>query len=135
MGWTPPRNARAQATPPLLANVYSNKTKEPLVQPYTLLERTLVAKGTDGRVKLPIKIGVIDRLYHPGIMNWDKRYLKARSTRKAPWNPPTSTCRAARQGADIVVALHARRSRHCRPLGHHGEPGLVPSRWRALMPW
>ena len=30
--------------PMALANVYSSKTKKPLVQPYTLLERTLVAK-------------------------------------------------------------------------------------------
>ena len=64
--------------PAVLANVYSSKTKKPLVQPYAVLERTMVAKGSDGKeVKLPIKIGVIG-FTTPGIMNWDKRYLEGK---------------------------------------------------------
>ena len=57
--WTPPRNARARATLPCWPT-YSSKDQKAAGAAYTLLERTLVAKGTDGKeVKLPIKIGVI----------------------------------------------------------------------------
>ena len=91
-GVDPSKKCAGAGYPAVLANVYSNKTKKPLVQPYTLLERTLVAKGTDGKeVKLPIKIGVIG-FTTPGIMNWDKRYLEGKVYTEAPWNPPTSTC-------------------------------------------
>src|SRR5256885_14476884 len=46
--------------PMALSNVYSSKTKQPLVQPYVILERKIAAKDKDGKaVELPIKIGVI----------------------------------------------------------------------------
>lgn len=92
--------------PVALANVYSSKTKKPLVQPYALLERTVAAKDGDGKdVKLPIKIGVIG-FTTPGIMNWDKRYLEGKVYTQG-------AVEAARQyvpelkakGADIVVAM------------------------------
>lgn len=92
--------------PAVLANVISNKTKKPLVQPYTLLERTLVAKGTDGKeVKLPIKIGVIG-FTTPGIMNWDKRYLEGKVTTEGAVESANKYVPELRaKGADIVVAL------------------------------
>ncbi len=92
--------------PVVLANVLSSKTKKPLVQPYTLLERTLVAKGTDGNeVKLPIKIGVIG-FTTPGIMNWDKRYLEGKVTTEGAVEAATKYVPELRaKGADIVVAL------------------------------
>lgn len=92
--------------PMVLANVISNKTKKPLVQPYTLLERTLVAKGTDGKdVKLPIKIGVIG-FTTPGIMNWDKRYLEGKVSTEGAVEAATRYVPELRaKGADIVVAL------------------------------
>ena len=91
--------------PMALANVYSSKTKKPLVQPYTLLERTLVAKGTDGKeVKLPIKIGVIG-FTTPGIMNWDKRYLEGKVYTEGAVEAATKYVPMARaEGADIVIA-------------------------------
>ncbi len=92
--------------PVVLANVVSNKTKKPLVQPYTLLERTLVAKATDGKeVKLPIKIGVIG-FTTPGIMNWDKRYLEGKVSTEGAVEAATKYVPELRaKGADIVVAL------------------------------
>ncbi|MBD9391886.1 bifunctional 2',3'-cyclic-nucleotide 2'-phosphodiesterase/3'-nucleotidase [Acidovorax sp. ACV01] len=92
--------------PVVLANVTSNKTKKPLVQPYTVLERTLTARGSDGKeVKLPIKIGVIG-FTTPGIMNWDKRYLEGKVTTEGAVEAATKYVPELRaKGADIVVAL------------------------------
>ncbi|WP_246330760.1 bifunctional 2',3'-cyclic-nucleotide 2'-phosphodiesterase/3'-nucleotidase [Acidovorax sp. FHTAMBA] len=92
--------------PVVLANVVSNKSRKPLVQPYTLLERTLVAKSADGKeVKLPIKIGVIG-FTTPGIMNWDKRYLEGKVTTEGAVEVASKYVPELRaKGADIVVAL------------------------------
>ncbi|CAN7351658.1 bifunctional 2',3'-cyclic-nucleotide 2'-phosphodiesterase/3'-nucleotidase [Acidovorax sp. LjRoot117] len=92
--------------PMVLANVTSNKTQKPLVQPYTVLERTLVAKGADGKeVKLPIKVGVIG-FTTPGIMNWDKRYLEGKvSTQGAVESATKYVPELRAKGADIVIAL------------------------------
>ncbi|CAN7281981.1 bifunctional 2',3'-cyclic-nucleotide 2'-phosphodiesterase/3'-nucleotidase [Acidovorax sp. Leaf78] len=92
--------------PMVLANVTSSKTKKPLVQPYTVLERTLVAKGADGKeVKLPIKVGVIG-FTTPGIMNWDKRYLEGKVTTEGAVEAANKYVPELRaKGADIVIAL------------------------------
>jgi 2',3'-cyclic-nucleotide 2'-phosphodiesterase/3'-nucleotidase len=91
--------------PAVLANVYSSKTKKPLVQPYAMLERTVVAKGTDGKeVKLPIKIGVIG-FTTPGIMNWDKRYLEGKVYTEGAVEAAQVRAELRAKGADIVVAL------------------------------
>ena len=90
----------------VLANVYSSKTQKPLVQPYALLERTMVAKTSDGKeVKLPIKIGVIG-FTTPGIMNWDKRYLEGKVYTEGAVEAATKYVPELRaKGADVVVAL------------------------------
>ena len=92
--------------PMVLSNVISSKTKKPLVQPYTILERTLVGKGADGKeVKAPIKIGVIG-FTTPGILNWDKRYLEGKVTTEGAVESATRYVPEMRaKGADIVVAL------------------------------
>lgn len=92
--------------PAVLANVYSSKTKKPLVQPYAVLERTMVAKGSDGKeVKLPIKIGVIG-FTTPGIMNWDKRYLEGKVYTEGAVEATGKYVPELRaKGADVVVAL------------------------------
>ena len=92
--------------PMALANVYSSKTKKPLVQPFTILERTLTAKGADGKeVKLPIKVGVIG-FTTPGIMNWDKRYLEGKVYTEGAVEAATKYVPELRaKGADVVVAL------------------------------
>ncbi|GEQ73055.1 bifunctional metallophosphatase/5'-nucleotidase [Comamonas testosteroni] len=92
--------------PAVLANVYSSKTKKPLVQPYAVLERTMVAKGSDGKeVRLPIKIGVIG-FTTPGIMNWDKRYLEGKVYTEGAVETASKYVPELRaKGADVVVAL------------------------------
>lgn len=92
--------------PAVLANVYSSKTRQPLVQPYTLLERTLVAKTGDGKeVKLPIKIGVIG-FTTPGIMSWDKRFLEGKVyTEGAVESAQKYLPELRAKGANVVVAL------------------------------
>lgn len=105
-GVDPTKKCAGAGYPTVLANVYSSKTKKPLVQPYTVLERTLVAKGTDGKeVKLPIKIGVIG-FTTPGIMNWDKRYLEGKVYTEGAVEAANKYLPELRaKGADIVVAL------------------------------
>ena len=100
------RKCAGAGFPMVLANVISNKTQKPLVQPYTVLERTLVAKGADGKeVKLPIKVGVIG-FTTPGIMNWDKRYLEGKVTTQGAVEAATKYVPELRaKGADIVIAL------------------------------
>lgn len=92
--------------PAVLANVYSSKTKKPLVQPYTVLERTLVAKSSDGKeVQLPIKIGVIG-FTTPGIMNWDKRFLEGKVYTEGAVEAAQKYVPELRaKGAQLVVAL------------------------------
>ena len=92
--------------PAVLANVYSSNTKKPLVQPYTVLERTLVAKSSDGKeVQLPIKIGVIG-FTTPGIMNWDKRFLEGKVYTEGAVEAAQKYVPELRaKGAQLVVAL------------------------------
>ena len=92
--------------PMALSNVYSSKTKQPLVQPYVLLERTITAQTADGKaVQLPVKIGVIG-FTTPGIMNWDKRYLEGKVSTEGAVEAATKYVPELRaKGADIVVAL------------------------------
>ena len=92
--------------PAVLANVYSSKTRKPLVQPYTILERKIIATGSDGKsVTLPIKVGVIG-FTTPGIMNWDKRYLEGKVyTEGAVESATKYVPELLAKGADVVVAL------------------------------
>ncbi len=92
--------------PMALANVYSSKTKQPLVQPYVLLERTITAQTADGKtVQLPVKIGVIG-FTTPGILNWDKRYLDGKVyTEGAVESAQKYVPELRAKGADVVVAL------------------------------
>lgn len=92
--------------PAVLANVYSSKTRKPLVQPYTILERKIIATSSDGKsVTLPIKVGVIG-FTTPGIMNWDKRYLEGKVYTEGAVESATKYVPELRaKGADVVVAL------------------------------
>lgn len=92
--------------PMALANVYSSKTKQPLVQPYVLLERTITAQTAGGKtVQLPVKIGVIG-FTTPGILNWDKRYLDGKVyTEGAVESAQKYVPELRAKGADVVVAL------------------------------
>jgi hypothetical protein len=122
--------------PAVLANVYSSKTKKPLVQPYAVLERTMVAKGSDGKeVKLPIKIGVIG-FTTPGIMNWDKRYLEGKvytegAVEAAGKYVPELRAKGADGWWRCCMAVWT--ARPIRPPWR--TPACICPRWRASMPW
>ncbi|MBN9368609.1 MAG: bifunctional 2',3'-cyclic-nucleotide 2'-phosphodiesterase/3'-nucleotidase [Comamonadaceae bacterium] len=105
-GVDPAKKCAGAGYPAVLANVYSSKTKKPLVQPYAILERKLTATGKDGKsVTLPIKVGVIG-FTTPGIMNWDKRYLEGKVYTEGAVESATKYVPELRaKGADIVVAL------------------------------
>ncbi|MBV8247892.1 MAG: bifunctional 2',3'-cyclic-nucleotide 2'-phosphodiesterase/3'-nucleotidase [Comamonas sp.] len=105
-GVDPSQKCVGSGYPAVLANVYSSQTQKPLVQPYVLLQRTMVAKGSDGKeVKLPIKIGVIG-FTTPGIMNWDKRYLEGKVYTEGAVEAARKYVPELRaKGADVVVAL------------------------------
>ena len=92
--------------PAVLANVFSSKTQAPLVQPYTLLKRSITAKDSAGKtVQLPIQIGVIG-FTTPGILNWDKRHLDGKVyTQGAVEMARKYVPELRAKGADIVVAL------------------------------
>ena len=81
-GVTPPRNARAQVAPAVLANVYSSKTKKPLVQPLHAAGAHGGGQGHRWQGSEAAHQDRRDRLHHPGIMNWDKRYPKAKVHRR-----------------------------------------------------
>ncbi len=105
-GVDPQRKCAGAGFPMALANVISTKTGKPLVQPYTILERTLSATGSDGKtVSLPIKIGIIG-FTTPGILNWDRRYLEGKiSTEGAVESAQRYIPEMRAQGANLVVAL------------------------------
>lgn len=105
-GVDPNQKCAGAGYPAVLANVYSAKTKQTLVQPYTILERKLTATGKDGQsVTLPIKVGVIG-FTTPGIMNWDKRFLDGKVYTEGAVESATKYVPELRaKGADIVIAL------------------------------
>ena len=92
--------------PMVLANVYSLKTGQPLVQPYTILQREFTATTPDGKsVTVPIKVGVIG-FTTPGIMNWDKRFVEGKLRIDGAVETAQKYLPEMRQkGADVVVAL------------------------------
>jgi len=61
--------------PLVLANVLSVKDRQPLFEPYVVLDRTLKATTADGKpISAPLKVGVI-AFTPPKILDWDKRWL------------------------------------------------------------
>ncbi len=105
-GVDPATKCAGAGYPMALANVYSSKTKQPLVQPYVILDRTVTAQTADGKtVQLPVKIGVIG-FTTPGILNWDKRYLDGKVyTEGAVESAQKYVPELRAKGADVVVAL------------------------------
>ncbi|KQP50110.1 bifunctional 2',3'-cyclic-nucleotide 2'-phosphodiesterase/3'-nucleotidase [Pseudorhodoferax sp. Leaf274] len=100
------RQCAGPGFPMVLSNVRSNKSGQPLVQPYAVLERTVQARRADGStVALPIKIGVIG-FTTPGILNWDKRFLEGKVGVEGAVEAATRYVPEVRaKGADVVVAL------------------------------
>ncbi len=100
-----PRCAGA-AFPLVLANIYSSKTKQPLFQPYTIIDKRISATGTDGKpVQAVLKVGLIG-FTPPGILGWDKRWLEGRVYAEGVRESALKYVPQMRAlGADIVVAI------------------------------
>jgi 2',3'-cyclic-nucleotide 2'-phosphodiesterase/3'-nucleotidase len=92
--------------PLVLANVYSVKTKQPLFQPFRILDKRITATGPDGKpVQAIIKVGIIG-FTPPGIMGWDKRWLEGRVYTEGVRETAQKYIPQMRaQGADIIVAI------------------------------
>lgn len=105
-GLDQPKRCAGPAFPQVLANVYSVSTKQPLFEPYRIIEKRISgqdAKG--GKITATVKVGIIG-FTPPGIMSWDKRHLEGKvyttGVREAA---EKYIPEMRRKGADIVVAI------------------------------
>jgi len=92
--------------PIVLANIHSLQTNQPLLAPYKIIDKKIVALGADGkRVESTVKVGIIG-FTPPEIMAWDKRWLEGRVK---PADIKASAERyipeMRKQGAELVVVL------------------------------
>ncbi|MFJ5381446.1 bifunctional 2',3'-cyclic-nucleotide 2'-phosphodiesterase/3'-nucleotidase [Cupriavidus sp. CER94] len=92
--------------PQVLANVYSVKTRQPLFQPYAILNKTITATGPDGKtVSAPIKVGIIG-FAPPAILSWDKRWLDGKVYTEGVVETARKYIPEMRaKGADLVVVI------------------------------
>jgi 2',3'-cyclic-nucleotide 2'-phosphodiesterase/3'-nucleotidase len=100
-----PRCAGA-SFPLVLANIYSAKTKQPLFQPFTIIDKRISATGADGKpAQGTLKVGIIG-FTPPGILGWDKRWLEGRVYAEGVRESAQKYVPQMRaQGADVVVAI------------------------------
>ncbi|MGV7206651.1 bifunctional 2',3'-cyclic-nucleotide 2'-phosphodiesterase/3'-nucleotidase [Oxalobacteraceae bacterium A2-2] len=108
------------AFPIVLANIYSMRTRQPLFEPYRILERQLKATGADGQpVTATIRIGIIG-FTPPGVLEWDKRWLKDKVYAEGVRETAQKYIPEMRaQGADLVIAIA-----HGGLSGAPYEPGM-----------
>jgi 2',3'-cyclic-nucleotide 2'-phosphodiesterase / 3'-nucleotidase len=92
--------------PQVLANIISTKDKQPIFQPYVILDRKISATGPDGKpVDAMIKVGVIG-FTPPTILSWDKRFLENKVSTDGVKELATRYVPEMRaKGADIIVAI------------------------------
>lgn len=92
--------------PQVLANVLSSKDKNPLFQPYVILDKTISATSPDGKViSAPLKVGVI-AFTPPTIVNWDKRWLEGKVYTDGIKELATKYVPEMRaKGADLIIAI------------------------------
>ena len=92
--------------PLVLANIYSARTKQPLFQPFTIIDKRISATGADGKpLQGMLKVGIIG-FTPPGILGWDKRWLEGRVYAEGVRESAQKYVpRMRAQGADIVVAI------------------------------
>ena len=101
-----PKRCAGPAFPQVLANVYSVKTKQPLFEPYRIVEKQIAGQDARGRrIAATVKVGIIG-FTPPGIMSWDKRHLEGKvyvtGVREAA---EKYVPEMRRKGADVVVAI------------------------------
>ena len=94
------------AFPLVLANIYSEKTRQPLFQPFTIIDKRISATGPDGKpVQAVLRVGIIG-FTPPGILEWDKRWLDGKVYAEGVRETAQKYIpRMREQGADLVVAI------------------------------
>lgn len=92
--------------PLVLANIYSAKTRQPLFQPFTIIDKRISATGPDGRpLQAVVKVGIIG-FTPPGILEWDKRWLDGQVYAEGVRETAQKYLPQMRaQGAELVVAI------------------------------
>ncbi|MEW6371615.1 MAG: bifunctional 2',3'-cyclic-nucleotide 2'-phosphodiesterase/3'-nucleotidase [Pseudomonadota bacterium] len=105
-GLAQPKRCAGPAFPQVLANVYSVKTKQPLFEPWRIVEKKISGQDARGRkITATVKVGIIG-FTPPTIMSWDKRWLEGKvyttGVREAA---EKYIPEMRRKGADIVVAI------------------------------
>ena len=94
------------AFPQVLANVYSVKTRQPLFEPYHIIDKTITATGADGKaLAVTLKVGIIG-FTPPTITSWDKRWLDGKIYTEGVRESAAKYIPEMRaKGADLVVAI------------------------------
>lgn len=94
------------AFPQVLANVYSVKSRQPLFQPYHIIDKQIAATGADGKpVAATLKVGIIG-FTPPTITSWDKRWLDGKIYTEGVRESAEKFIPEMRaKGADIVIAI------------------------------
>ncbi|RJG21097.1 bifunctional 2',3'-cyclic-nucleotide 2'-phosphodiesterase/3'-nucleotidase [Massilia cavernae] len=94
------------AFPQVLSNVYSAKTRQPLFQPYYIIDKKVGAVDASGKpFTATLKVGIIG-FAPPTIMTWDKRWLEGRVYTEGVRESADKYIPEMRaKGADLVVAI------------------------------
>jgi 2',3'-cyclic-nucleotide 2'-phosphodiesterase/3'-nucleotidase len=94
------------AFPQVLSNVYSLKTRQPLFQPWHIIDKQITATGVDGKpFTVTLKVGIIG-FAPPTIMSWDKRWLEGKVYTEGLRESANKFIPEMRaKGADIIVAI------------------------------
>ena len=105
-GLDQPKRCAGPAFPQVLANVYSMTTKQPLFEPYRIIEKKISGADAQGRkITATVKVGIIG-FTPPGIMSWDKRHLEGKVYTTGVREAAEKYVPEMRgKGADIVVAI------------------------------
>jgi 2',3'-cyclic-nucleotide 2'-phosphodiesterase/3'-nucleotidase len=94
------------AFPQVLANVYSVKSKQPLFQPYRIIDKKVTALDANGKPFIGVvKVGIIG-FAPPTILNWDKRWLEGKVYTEGIRETAARFIPEMRaKGADLIVAI------------------------------
>ena len=92
--------------PQVLANVYSQKTRQPLFSPWRIIDKRIIGSSADGMpLEATLRVGIIG-FTPPTIMSWDKRWLEGKVyTEGLRESAAKFIPEMKAQGADIIVAI------------------------------
>ncbi|MES2899159.1 MAG: bifunctional 2',3'-cyclic-nucleotide 2'-phosphodiesterase/3'-nucleotidase [Pseudomonadota bacterium] len=92
--------------PQVLANIHSVKTRKPLFDPYSIIEKQITAQDAEGKpVTTTIKVGIIG-FAPPTILSWDRRWVEGKLYTVGIREAASKYIPEMRaKGADLVVAI------------------------------